>query len=147
MIIPFRLTHEGTVVQMAKVFQDAVINYLEITRCGLNVLHSSLGNAARLTKLVLHSNELKILPESIGELKELQFLDFSTNKLRSLPASVGRLSRLTTLLLSHNEAIFFFSSVITRMYTYYVNTVGTNDFAVESVWSKYFLISKLRLRK
>lgn len=112
------------------VFQDTVIECLKITRCGLNVLHSTLGDAPWLKKLVLHSNELKVLPDSIGELKKLQSCDLSANKLEHLPDSVGRLPNLNTLLLSHNEAtiFFFFQDVIMQLDLYSVHTAETNKF-------------------
>uniref|UniRef100_A0A915PIL4 B3/B4 tRNA-binding domain-containing protein n=1 Tax=Setaria digitata TaxID=48799 RepID=A0A915PIL4_9BILA len=79
------------------------LNYVELTRLELSVLHASVGKASRLKKLILHSNALEYIPEEIGDLKELQFLDLSTNKLESLPESIGSLPHLSTLLLAHNK--------------------------------------------
>ncbi|VDN20840.1 unnamed protein product [Gongylonema pulchrum] len=90
-------------LQNALFSPETPLNYAELTRLGLTVLHRSVGRALRLTKLILHSNALVDIPEDIGHLKELQFLDLSTNALRSLPSAVGSLPHLSTLLLSHNK--------------------------------------------
>ncbi|VDK67860.1 unnamed protein product [Litomosoides sigmodontis] len=82
---------------------NAPLNYIELTRLELSVLHTCLGKASKLKKLILHSNALVRIPEDIGDLKELQFLDLSTNKLDQLPKAIGFLSHLSTLLLAHNK--------------------------------------------
>ncbi|CAG9534317.1 unnamed protein product [Cercopithifilaria johnstoni] len=79
------------------------LNYIELTRLELIILHTCLGKASKLKKLILHSNALVHIPEDIGDLKILQFLDLSTNKLDRLPAAIGSLSHLSTLLLAHNK--------------------------------------------
>ncbi|KAL4002876.1 Leucine Rich repeats (2 copies) family protein [Acanthocheilonema viteae] len=79
------------------------LNYIELTRLELSILHICLKKASKLKKLILHSNALVNIPEDIGDLKELQFLDLSTNKLDRLPAAIGSLSHLSTLLLAHNK--------------------------------------------
>uniref|UniRef100_A0A0R3RQ16 B3_4 domain-containing protein n=1 Tax=Elaeophora elaphi TaxID=1147741 RepID=A0A0R3RQ16_9BILA len=79
------------------------LNYIELTRLELSILHTCLGKASKLKKLILHSNALVHIPENIGDLKELQFLDLSINKLDRLPAAIGSLPHLSTLLLAHNK--------------------------------------------
>ncbi|VIO91878.1 Uncharacterized protein BM_BM10788 [Brugia malayi] len=79
------------------------LNYIELTRLELSVLHTCVGKVTKLKKLILHSNALVHIPKDIGDLKELQFLDLSTNKLDRLPAAIGCLPHLSTLLLANNK--------------------------------------------
>ncbi|EJD74981.1 leucine-rich repeat-containing protein 47, variant [Loa loa] len=86
-----------------EIFSNTSLNYTELTRVELNILHTCVGKSSKLKKLILHSNALVHIPDNIGDLKELQFLDLSTNKLAGLPVTIGSLSHLSTLLLAHNK--------------------------------------------
>ncbi|OZC11582.1 leucine Rich repeat-containing domain protein [Onchocerca flexuosa] len=91
----------------SKIFApNTPLNYIELTRLELKMLHTSVGKASKLKKLVLHSNALVHIPEDIGDLKELQFLDLSTNKLDHLPTTIGFLPHLSILILAHNKISF-----------------------------------------
>uniref|UniRef100_A0A2K6WJ33 B3_4 domain-containing protein n=1 Tax=Onchocerca volvulus TaxID=6282 RepID=A0A2K6WJ33_ONCVO len=91
----------------SKIFAtNTPLNYIELTRLELKMLHTSVGKASKLKKLILHNNALVHIPENIGDLKELQFLDLSTNKLDHLPAAIGSLSHLSMLILAHNKISF-----------------------------------------
>uniref|UniRef100_A0A1I8EH65 Disease resistance R13L4/SHOC-2-like LRR domain-containing protein n=1 Tax=Wuchereria bancrofti TaxID=6293 RepID=A0A1I8EH65_WUCBA len=79
------------------------LNYIELTRLELSMLHTCVGKVSKLRKLILHSNALVHIPKDIGDLKELQFLDLSINKLDRLPAAIGCLPHLSTLLLANNK--------------------------------------------
>ncbi|VDN92614.1 unnamed protein product [Brugia pahangi] len=88
----------------AEIFSpNTPLNYIELTRLELSVLHTCVGKVTKLKKLILHSNALAHIPKDIGDLKELQFLDLSTNKLDRLPAAIGCLPHLSTLLLANNK--------------------------------------------
>lgn len=86
-----------------RIFTLTTLNFLEISKCGLQTLPHSVSNLSNLYNLVLHGNRLRVLPDSIGHLSLLKFLDLSSNELDSLPSSLGSLRELQTLNVSKNQ--------------------------------------------
>jgi len=86
-----------------RIFTVTTLNFLEISKCGLQILPHGVGQLTGLSNLVLHGNRLQDVPDSIGHLSRLKFLDLSSNELESLPSSVGELRELQTLNVSKNQ--------------------------------------------
>lgn len=87
----------------ARVFQLASLNFLEISRCGLDTLSDHVGALENLFHLVLRGNRLARLPASVGQLRKLKLLDVSGNELTAVPAEIGTLKELQTLNASCNR--------------------------------------------
>ncbi|MCP9259265.1 Leucine-rich repeat-containing protein 47 [Dirofilaria immitis] len=118
----------------SKIFApNTPLNYIELTRLELRMLHTSVGKASKLKKLILHSNALVVIPENIGDLKNynfliyqqtnlinfqqqsisflpdmsglvsLQHLDVSYNQLAEFPTLFPNQSKLHTLILNSNH--------------------------------------------
>jgi len=86
-----------------RIFTLTTLNFLEISKCGLEVLPHGVSRLTGLSNLVLHGNRLCVVPDSIGQLSRLKFLDLSDNELEFLPSSVGELPELQTLNVSKNQ--------------------------------------------
>jgi len=86
-----------------RIFTLTTLNFLEISKCGLETLPHGVSQLTSLSNLVLHGNRLGAVPDSIGQLTRLKFLDLSNNELESLPSSVGELRELQTLNVSKNR--------------------------------------------
>jgi len=86
-----------------RIFTLTTLNFLEISKCGLQSLPLEVSHLTNLYNLVLHGNRLPVVPESVGDLSLLKFLDLSSNELESLPSSLGSLRELQTLNVSKNQ--------------------------------------------
>jgi len=86
-----------------QIFTLTSLNFLEISKCGLQTLPHGVSQLTSLSNLVLHGNHLRTVPEGIGLLRRLKFLDLSSNELEFLPASVGELHELQTLNVGNNR--------------------------------------------
>jgi len=86
-----------------RIFTVTSLNFLEISKCGLQALPHGVSQLTSLSNLVLHGNSLRVVPDSIGHLSRLKFLDLSSNELESLPPSFGELQELQTLNVSSNR--------------------------------------------
>jgi len=86
-----------------RIFTLTTLNFLEISKCGLQTLPHGVGQLTGLSNLVLHGNRLHVVPDTIGQLSRLKFLDLSSNELESLPSPVGDLRDLQTLNVSKNR--------------------------------------------
>lgn len=98
--IATRITHRGL---DERIFTLTSLNFLEISKCGLQTLPPAVDHLINLYNLVLHGNRLRDVPVSIGHLSLLKFLDLSSNELESLPSSLGSLRELHTLNVSKNQ--------------------------------------------
>jgi len=85
------------------IFTLTTLNFLEISKCGLQLLPHAVSQLTSLSNLVLHGNCLRVIPDSIGFLSRLKFLDLSSNELESLPSSFGELRELQTLNVGKNR--------------------------------------------
>ena len=86
-----------------RIFTLSSLNFLEISKCGLQTLPPEVGHLTNLYNLVLHGNRLRDIPDTVGRLSLLKFLDLSSNELDSLPSSLGLLRELQTLNVSKNQ--------------------------------------------
>ena len=86
-----------------RIFTLITLNFLEISKCGLQALPPTVSHLTSLSNLVLHGNHLRDVPDSIGQLGRLKYLDLSNNELESLSPSVGELRELQTLNVSKNR--------------------------------------------
>ena len=86
-----------------RIFTLTTLNFLEISKCGLQALPVGVSQLVSLSNLVLHGNRLLVVPDEIGHLNRLKFLDISSNELEWLPSSLGALRELQTLNVSKNR--------------------------------------------
>jgi len=86
-----------------RIFTLSTLNFLEVSKCGLQTLPQGVAQLTGLSNLVLHGNRLRAVPDGVGQLSRLKFLDLSTNELESLPSSVGELRELQTLNVNNNR--------------------------------------------
>ncbi|KAM3723791.1 Leucine-rich repeat-containing protein [Dirofilaria immitis] len=102
----------------SKIFApNTPLNYIELTRLELRMLHTSVGKASKLKKLILHTaisslahlsmlllahNKISFLPDMSG-LVSLQHLDVSYNQLAEFPTLFPNQSKLHTLILNSNH--------------------------------------------
>jgi len=90
-----------------RIFTIVNLNFLEISKSGLQTLPDLIGGLENLTNLGLDNNSLTQLPPCIGLLKKLKFLDVSFNQLSSLPVELGSLKDLQTLNVIQNKLTTF----------------------------------------
>lgn len=76
---------------------------LNLSKCELKELPSSIGNLENLELLYVHENALTELPSTIGNLKKLKELNISVNELKELPPCIGNLENLKELNISVNK--------------------------------------------
>ncbi|KAG6471057.1 putative disease resistance RPP13-like protein 1 [Zingiber officinale] len=74
------------------------IRVLVLSRCGLRMLPTSIGELVHLRYLDISYNGIKKLPESLCELYNLQTLIAKDNSLISLPEDISELYNLETLI-------------------------------------------------
>jgi len=86
-----------------RIFTLTSLNFLEISKCGLQTLPPEVSHLTNLYNLVLHGNRLQVVPDGIGYLRLLKYLDLSSNELESLPSSFGSLRDIQTLNVSKNQ--------------------------------------------
>ena len=89
------------------IFELTQLNFLEITRSGLQMLSPKIGQLANLTSLSLHGNKLDEIPVTICKLNKLKLLDISMNNLSVLPQEISSLLDLQTLNASNNNLTEF----------------------------------------
>lgn len=86
----------------AAIYSLKSLNFLEVSKCGLQILTRDVANLSGLTNLVLHSNKLEELPTAICRLTKLKLLDISNNRIEELPETFFTLTELQTLLAGNN---------------------------------------------
>jgi Leucine-rich repeat (LRR) protein len=85
------------------IFRLRHINFLEVAKTKLSVLHSDIGNIRNLTSLLCHSNALTSVPAELGKLVNMKNLDLSNNKLTELPSELENLVELMSVNLGGNQ--------------------------------------------
>jgi hypothetical protein len=78
------------------------LRWLILTDNQISVLPDSIGNCARLQKLMLAGNQLEDLPEAMGDCVGLELLRISANRFKALPEWLLHLPRLTWLAFGGN---------------------------------------------
>lgn len=89
------------------VFELTQLNFLAITKSGLQMLSPKIGQLVNLTSLSLHGNKLDEIPMTICKLNKLKLLDISMNNLSTLPQEISSLLDLQTLNASNNNLTEF----------------------------------------
>ncbi len=78
------------------------LRWLILTDNQIAALPDSIGNCARLQKLMLAGNQLEVLPEAMGGCVGLELLRISANRFQALPEWLLQLPRLTWLAFGGN---------------------------------------------
>ena len=81
---------------------SAALRWLILTDNQVSALPDSIGNCARLQKLMLAGNQLEDLPEAMGGCVGLELLRISANRFTALPEWLLQLPRLTWLAFGGN---------------------------------------------
>ena len=81
---------------------SAALRWLILTDNQVSALPDSIGNCARLQKLMLAGNQLENLPEAMGGCVGLELLRISANRFTALPEWLLQLPRLTWLAFGGN---------------------------------------------
>lgn len=76
---------------------------LDLTKCSLTTLPSSVKELTHMKEFYLYQNKLVTLPTEIGCLVNLHILAVNENSLTSLPDSLANLKQLKVLDLRHNK--------------------------------------------
>lgn len=76
---------------------------LDVTKCSLITLPSSIKELTHLQEIYLYQNKLGCLPPEIGLLIDLQILAANENSIVSLPDTLANLKKLVYLDLRHNK--------------------------------------------
>lgn len=76
---------------------------LDLTKCSITNLPTSVKELSHLLEFYLYQNKLVKLPQEIGSLINLQILAVNENSLTSLPDSLANLKQLKVLDLRHNK--------------------------------------------
>lgn len=76
---------------------------LDLTKCGISSLPSSIKDLSHLEEIYLYQNKLVTLAPEIGQLTNLRILAANENSLTTLPESLANLQHLQVLDLRHNK--------------------------------------------
>lgn len=83
--------------------KDEASTRLDLTKCSLTTLPTSVKELTHLVEFYLYQNKLITLPTEIGCLVNLQKLAVNENNLTSLPDTLANLKQLKVLDLRHNK--------------------------------------------
>ncbi|KAG6469322.1 disease resistance protein RGA2-like [Zingiber officinale] len=92
------------------------VRVLVLSRCGLRMLPTSVGELVHLRYLDISYNGIKKLPESLCELYNLQTLIAKDKSLISLPEDISELDNLETLI--DNSLISLLGDISSRHYSW-----------------------------
>lgn len=76
---------------------------LDLTKCSITSLSTSIKDLVHLTELYLYQNKLSALPSEVGCLVNLEILALNENILTNLPDTLINLKRIRLLDLRHNK--------------------------------------------
>ena len=76
---------------------------LDLTKCSITALPSSIKDLTHLQEIYLYQNKLVTLPPEVGQLVNLKILAANENSMTSLPDSLVNLKHLQILDLRHNK--------------------------------------------
>ncbi len=62
------------------ILKQIQLEYLNLYKCGIEILSEEIGNLTSLTELYLYQNKLTKIPKEIGNLTNLKYLNLSDNK-------------------------------------------------------------------
>lgn len=76
---------------------------LDLTKCSITTLPTSIKDLVHLTELYIYQNKLSTIPPEVGYLVNLEILAVNENILASLPDTLVNLKALRLLDLRHNK--------------------------------------------
>lgn len=88
------------------------LEFLDLTKCKLSHLHSSIMQLTKLKYLDLSSNGIEKINEEILNLKLLETINLSNNKLKYIPEEISELTCLTDINFSQNNISFISKSLL-----------------------------------
>jgi len=102
---------------LEEIFQCSTLHFLDLSRCYISQLPSSIKELSNLLALELQDNEnLQKLSDDIGSLTKLRYLNLAKTAIRTFPASIAQCTELQRVQFSELTDPLLHRSILGRPY-------------------------------